>query len=403
MSLANNLAQELVDAILDFLHDDRSSLCTSALVARRWLPASRYHIFQRITLNNVFSTHRVFRDSAQGFLDLCDSPHCSIVSSIQDVILDLDHKRAPTGLRDIVRILSQAPISRLEYVDRTFSEPTALSWISPNLSRLQQLSYYSIDQFSKDIFPLVAHFPELRTLSISCNATDSAREYIPINYQPLELPAFAFTHLRNLRLCLMKVQTDEFMRWLGTFGHRIQLEELDVDGFHFYHNGWGPIESLNAFLASNGSSLTHFGLYLRYEYGDSVDDTVLLSRPSEGDVDLSPLINLRTLKLGTHNIDAVCASLNSLPIVTSPLVEFELSYRYWIHYHHAPCTCQQRFLVNDLAESMARDQFAKLRNFTIVLPAVFGDGPWDWLREFFPRWNETDVLQIVGLSWEEDY
>ncbi|KAJ7022319.1 hypothetical protein C8F04DRAFT_971679, partial [Mycena alexandri] len=50
MALGDDLAQELVDTILDFLHDDQKSLLSSSLIARKWVPATRYHVFERITL-----------------------------------------------------------------------------------------------------------------------------------------------------------------------------------------------------------------------------------------------------------------------------------------------------------------------------------------------------------------
>ncbi|KAJ7084978.1 hypothetical protein C8R44DRAFT_651389, partial [Mycena epipterygia] len=50
MSSAEDLAQELIDAILDFLHEDHGSLLSSSRVARKWVPAPRYHIFERIAI-----------------------------------------------------------------------------------------------------------------------------------------------------------------------------------------------------------------------------------------------------------------------------------------------------------------------------------------------------------------
>lgn len=44
------LPQELVDQILDHLHDDSSTLLNCALVSRTWLPTSRMHLFSKIRL-----------------------------------------------------------------------------------------------------------------------------------------------------------------------------------------------------------------------------------------------------------------------------------------------------------------------------------------------------------------
>ncbi|KAJ7720367.1 hypothetical protein DFH07DRAFT_760873, partial [Mycena maculata] len=61
---------ELIDAILDFLHDDRQSLLHSSLVARKWVPATRYHIFERIAINHFLAGqrgYRQYRDNAHDF------------------------------------------------------------------------------------------------------------------------------------------------------------------------------------------------------------------------------------------------------------------------------------------------------------------------------------------------
>ncbi|KAL4246646.1 hypothetical protein ABKN59_008145 [Abortiporus biennis] len=45
------LPQELTDTIIDFLHDDRNTLKSCSLVCHSWIPATRFHLFRRITLD----------------------------------------------------------------------------------------------------------------------------------------------------------------------------------------------------------------------------------------------------------------------------------------------------------------------------------------------------------------
>ncbi|KAJ7133827.1 hypothetical protein C8R46DRAFT_923543, partial [Mycena filopes] len=79
MSLGDELAQELVDIILDFLHEDHTTLLSASLTARKWVPATRYHVFERITLNHFLAPRpNRFIDNAHEFLDIAASPHCSI-------------------------------------------------------------------------------------------------------------------------------------------------------------------------------------------------------------------------------------------------------------------------------------------------------------------------------------
>ncbi|TBU24559.1 hypothetical protein BD311DRAFT_610699, partial [Dichomitus squalens] len=39
------LPAETIDNIIDYLHDDVTTLAASSLVCRAWLPACRYHLF----------------------------------------------------------------------------------------------------------------------------------------------------------------------------------------------------------------------------------------------------------------------------------------------------------------------------------------------------------------------
>ncbi|KAF7360072.1 hypothetical protein MVEN_00735300 [Mycena venus] len=395
MPLSADLAQELIDSILDFLHDDRESLLFSGLVARKWVPATRYHLFERITVNHFFTRRagHFFRDSAHSFLEICRSPHCTIIPAIQDVILNVDTDPAPVMLRELVDMLRHAPISKILFIDHTksFRDPISLTWMAPHFPGLREFVYNSLDRFVLDVFTLITSFPELHRLSLYSNTRHAAKSAITqATPYPTAIPPAALTHLRTLRLRLFSDQSAGFMAWLRTSGDRIQLETLDIDIFHFYHNGWGPVAPLNAFLSANGKYLRNFGLRIR-----------------DGELDLSGLTNLRTLSLSSHGVEAICTSLASLPSEPT-LSSFEVAFREWIHYDDFPCACDPRFLVHEFADVMQGAQFARLTQFTILVPAFFGDGGREALREYFPRWKDTDVLSVGFIdrfrvpvdSWE---
>ncbi|KAJ6458937.1 hypothetical protein C8R47DRAFT_994832, partial [Mycena vitilis] len=50
MPVSADVAQELIDTILDFLYDDSKTLLSSSLVARKWVPATRHHVFEEVTI-----------------------------------------------------------------------------------------------------------------------------------------------------------------------------------------------------------------------------------------------------------------------------------------------------------------------------------------------------------------
>ncbi|KIP02378.1 hypothetical protein PHLGIDRAFT_297748 [Phlebiopsis gigantea 11061_1 CR5-6] len=64
------LPQELIDYVMDFLHDDRASLRVCTLVSHTWLPAGRLHLFSdhlvRVGAANVFDFLRWSRSCEFG-------------------------------------------------------------------------------------------------------------------------------------------------------------------------------------------------------------------------------------------------------------------------------------------------------------------------------------------------
>ena len=58
------LPQELVDRIIDEIHDDQSALATCALVNKSWVDRSRHHLFHTLSL-------QITKESIVRFLDLC--------------------------------------------------------------------------------------------------------------------------------------------------------------------------------------------------------------------------------------------------------------------------------------------------------------------------------------------
>jgi hypothetical protein len=54
---------ELTDRIIDFLHSDKKTLATCALVCKSWIPSSRFHLFEKLHINH--ETTRTFMDLLQ--------------------------------------------------------------------------------------------------------------------------------------------------------------------------------------------------------------------------------------------------------------------------------------------------------------------------------------------------
>ncbi|KAJ7190166.1 hypothetical protein GGX14DRAFT_483628 [Mycena pura] len=403
MSIASDLAQELVDAIVDFLHNDRATLLSSSLVARKWVPATRHHLFERIAIHQFrHRGPRRFRDTASSFIALCSSPFCGIVPSIQDVVLNVDSDFHPApGIQALVAVLARAPVRKIVFIDHTSApaQPSSLSWLSLHFPGLREFAYSALGRFIPDVFTLVASLPELRSLALYSGSKESAKRAIS---QAMPYPALfhtVFAHLRTLRLRLYAPQADEFLGWLLTLGDHLRVETLDLTVFHCYHNGWGPVAALNSFFCAQGRHLRHLRIQIRYEDSDGdLDEDARLSEDSAGDLDFSPLTNLQSLLLNSHNVDAVCTALASLPSRMPSLTSLEVDFKEWIYWDDFPCDCNPSIMVYDFAGVMSEDQFAQLTEFVIRVPEFFGDRGREALKDYFPRWDNTDVVSVLFVE-----
>ncbi|KAJ7257821.1 hypothetical protein C8J57DRAFT_987218, partial [Mycena rebaudengoi] len=76
------LPGELVDSIIDFACFDSQTLAACGLVAKQWLPSSRFHLFSSIHLRR----DRI-RDTVETFLLLVQSPLATFLSCVLEIHL----------------------------------------------------------------------------------------------------------------------------------------------------------------------------------------------------------------------------------------------------------------------------------------------------------------------------
>jgi len=118
------LPPELTDNIIDHLHDDTATLHSCALVNSTWLPASRYHIFRRVSIRIIEGTYpyntSYSGDARRLYQIVVSSPE--IVPYICDLLIykgyktvdDQDLNRmTPESLPLLLRLLTN--LRRLEF------------------------------------------------------------------------------------------------------------------------------------------------------------------------------------------------------------------------------------------------------------------------------------------------
>ncbi|KJA17670.1 hypothetical protein HYPSUDRAFT_46146 [Hypholoma sublateritium FD-334 SS-4] len=78
-------SQEVIEQFIDHLHDNKEALRECALVCRAWVPRSRYHLFESVTISPPRSTPI---DGRYPFSDLIASlnhPLCTFASSVRKI------------------------------------------------------------------------------------------------------------------------------------------------------------------------------------------------------------------------------------------------------------------------------------------------------------------------------
>ena len=173
------LAAELTDHIIDFLHDDKEALSACALTHPTWLAASRFHLFNTITIDGdgrtkdqiealgrtsrerVFSCVRVVRIVSMHIMD-------QRVGKLEDAVSlywVIHHGRSagpdgstsdlPTIHLCIGRYCDLGKDGILPSLSQISDKITHLEFSSPILSRRD------------DLWPFVSSFPNLRTLKVN--------------------------------------------------------------------------------------------------------------------------------------------------------------------------------------------------------------------------------------------
>ena len=157
--------QELVDYTIDFLHDDISTLRTSSLVSRWWLPASSFHLFACVrwppckhqwdalaeSIDDACRCHLVGDTDTLEELLLLLSSAPRICNNVRDLRIAMSwHKQGSfwtnerfisTSPHQLVTILDLVPsVSRLEILNLSFGPQASSISSHTALRRLEELA-----------------------------------------------------------------------------------------------------------------------------------------------------------------------------------------------------------------------------------------------------------------------
>lgn len=95
---ASRCPPELIDVIIDHLYWDLTTLRTCSLVARSWLPSSRYHLFRAITLSPKLASSGKHTEVV--FMELLTSPFCTFHTFVRRLQINLGPVRTTQWFLD---------------------------------------------------------------------------------------------------------------------------------------------------------------------------------------------------------------------------------------------------------------------------------------------------------------
>ncbi|KAF8166516.1 hypothetical protein BJ912DRAFT_235222 [Pholiota molesta] len=330
-----------------------------------------------------FQGKTMLQENVESFLSLSRSRYCTILPAMRCVVLCI----TSTWQDEVIKVLARAEaLSQVVFIKIVDSSPPP-SWMARMLPDIHDFTYNTWSAFGEDEWRLLASFAHLRALAIY-PYRDKGMTF------PRDVPRLAFCHITTIQLRLL--QSEELFEWMNSLAGSplTRVETLDLKIYRASHKGWGAVQALNAFLNKNSKTMKHLTVVI--DYTGRIPGEELLSTD---DIDLSPLTNLRSLFLQTHDMDAVCASISSL---TSPLVESLMVYTaHWApdDYNYGSeleCFCDFYDLLTKLARIMDSKQFAAgsrmLRVEATKQPRING---LYWVLESLDiRWPQRGVLAL---------
>ncbi|KAF7358489.1 hypothetical protein MVEN_00899400 [Mycena venus] len=200
------LPRELCDLVVDYLHAERVALGSCALVCRAWVPASRFHLFEHISLSDNEGYVAARLD------ELLASPHATFAPAVRSLKFynalspvqmrnpRTGHVQVKTLLQTVPRIVQLTQIRSLVLSDLPFDILSAFS-------KVQTLCLVGITAGSA-LLRLAPHLPSLTHLTLK-----------RVHAIPYRAPSPGSTsdtaQITALRRLTVRGSSIAFLGWLG--------------------------------------------------------------------------------------------------------------------------------------------------------------------------------------------
>ena len=152
-TMSSSLPPELLDLIVDHLHDDPTALKTCSVVSKSWIPRTRRHLFAHVEFHASKSHVGLWK---KAFPDPSNSPayHTRTLSVHRIRVI----AAADTGVDGWIRTFRSVVHLKLSGMDRT--SPIPFCGLSPAIRSL------SLINVPLDAFDLICSFPLLEDLTL---------------------------------------------------------------------------------------------------------------------------------------------------------------------------------------------------------------------------------------------
>jgi hypothetical protein len=220
-----HLPAEMLDHIVDHLHDTEDALRNCCLVSKSWVPRARMHLFADMR----FNTQQAVRLWKKTFPDPANSPaHYTKTLYVGARVVIAAYSEVDGWIRGFSSVMHLAFGSRRLFADKLFP-PASFHRFSPAIKSLR-MTFATL--MSPGIFDLILSFPLIKDLSVTViysslidNNNDSG--WVPTAAQPSAPPAFT----GSLELHLMG-GLESFTRRLLSFPGGLHFRKFTLTWLH---------------------------------------------------------------------------------------------------------------------------------------------------------------------------
>lgn len=248
----HELPQEILDAIIDFLQEDRKALISCTLILRQWVYRARYHLF-----STLYVKHPPRPSLKTLFIFIRDAPD-SVNHNIRT--LNLSCRNKAIALRDLAAALRSLPtlhLLRLEKIHWMRNLDGTLVGGTPSVCTFSTLCLNRAEYFGRDLKELLLLCPPGSHLFLEQSLW--LKRQSPVPHVPDETVR-ALSEVQLHTLTMGTLEGNKFDIVLNALRPTHALATLTHLEFNFLYRR--DVSDVNRFLVHVGPQLEHLALDL---------------------------------------------------------------------------------------------------------------------------------------------